>query len=184
MTKITDIPTGDGWIQHRPGDPMPVDGDTLIDVQYKNGNEEHAYKANKWDWDDCYAGYNVTAYRIHKPDTQLEYSKQTARHEKIKAEHEKEREMKYKAGDEVTVKFTIDPRWAKRLSEGDYVDTCFDETNIIAHQPAPEPVVGYVVVSNKGRVFCDENRPLSNGEIKFRYEVNPATKEVKAEVVE
>lgn len=183
--------TNNPWIPHKPGDPMPVDGDTVVEFQGGFGTR---FPASWIDWK------YITAYRIHKPEhhtgapvvsgggtQQNEYSKQAARHEKIKAEHKKEREMKYKAGDEVTVKFTLDPVWAKRLSEGDYVDACFDDTHIIAHQPAPEPVVFHFGLRNDGGWEIIQNSKCMDftDEVhtKITVALNPATKEVKAEVV-
>lgn len=43
---IADI---DGWIPHKPGDPMPCDGGVMVDVRFDNGKEYRGNSARFWE---------------------------------------------------------------------------------------------------------------------------------------
>lgn len=149
------------WIKHVPGDPMPVEGDTLVSCRLKNNQETSIRPAAGFDWGDDGGGYNITAYRIHKPEQQ------------------KEREMKYKAG---TITLNISQSDADILNRGNSIIACGSQ--IIAHEPAPEPIVGYVYYADGHLVPFVDVLKCGSQTPKIRIIFNPATKEVKAEVVE
>ena len=156
------------WIKHVPGDPMPVDGDAEVYVRFADGQEGGKSLAKNWAWFPVSPNKaTITAYRIHKPE---------------------EREMKYKAGDRVTLQ--IDVATANQLNSGHGLVSTFYGNDVIAHEPAPEPVVGYVFLTEDKTMPFSALHPshVSNGNkyprTAIRLTVFPATKEVKAEVVE
>ena len=92
---------------------------------------------------------------------------------------------KYKAGDVVTVK--LDEFDARRLNCGGPAGVTSKQ--IISHTPAPEPIVGYVVVDRAG--FCGvfpsmkRTEQFHNGDylVSIKLTYDPATGEASAEVV-
>jgi len=42
-------PDSDGWIPHRPGDPMPCDGSLMVTIRTRDFDEETDI-AREWDW--------------------------------------------------------------------------------------------------------------------------------------
>lgn len=44
----TPSPDADGWIEHRPGDPMPCDGDLKVFVRLMDGMERVSSHKAKW----------------------------------------------------------------------------------------------------------------------------------------
>lgn len=56
----TPQPDADGWIPHRPGDPMPCGGDMSIVVKHGDGVTTNPEKARFWDGSDddinCWTG--------------------------------------------------------------------------------------------------------------------------------
>jgi hypothetical protein len=69
------VPDADGWIPHVPGDPMPCDGRTVIDVRFKDGLiledeiasfwTEVAGGVNNWTGCGTQDGAQITAWRPH-----------------------------------------------------------------------------------------------------------------------
>lgn len=170
------------WIKHKPGDPMPVDGDCLVEVKFGDGTKKEG-PAPASSWPTCWQKYGpepryeITAYRIHK----------------------KEREMKYKAGDSLHIK--LNEYTAERMNESYLEENGHNWKKhgtiktlwgcpIISHEPAPEPVVGYFNVYPDGAIIQHKDaegakRNCMDGLIAHvRLTVFPATKEVKAEIVE
>jgi len=72
--KLIKQPDPDGWIPHVPGDPMPCDGDAVIDVQFTTGDVSHDHEAYIWKdgfWDnwtgiDCPDSDQIIAWRPHQ----------------------------------------------------------------------------------------------------------------------
>lgn len=58
----TPQPDTDGWITHKPGDPMPCDANARIDVLLRNG-EQNSNLADwyMWDWEGSSA---ILAWRL------------------------------------------------------------------------------------------------------------------------
>lgn len=61
----------DGWIDW-PGGECPVDGDSLVQVKYRNGFVNHAEPAKFYIWTNGYGSCSTTdadiiAYRLHQP---------------------------------------------------------------------------------------------------------------------
>lgn len=51
------------WITHKPGDPMPCEGNTKVFVKLSNDMETKSpMKAKQWLWDNCSAG-SVVGWR-------------------------------------------------------------------------------------------------------------------------
>lgn len=70
------------WIEHD-GKGMPVDGNTLLDIEFADGTTVSGTKARTWgaeagvdsNWfipADGYDGSRIRSYRIHKPSSQGE----------------------------------------------------------------------------------------------------------------
>ena len=57
------------WHKHKPGDPMPVDGDTVVEVRFRGGNESGRLSARAFDWGkfDNAPYADITAYRVVEP---------------------------------------------------------------------------------------------------------------------
>lgn len=93
--------------------------------------------------------------------------------------------MKYKAGDKVTI--VLSEKAAHCANIGYEVSHTVGE--IITHEPAPEPVVGYVTVRTDAlSIFGEVTSCLTAGQkisglpvLKLTY--NPATKQASVEVV-
>ena len=55
------VPDDDGWIMHKPGDPMPCDPDLMVVVRFIDGEEDKWKHAGFWKgadgevsfWDEC-----------------------------------------------------------------------------------------------------------------------------------
>jgi hypothetical protein len=64
-------PDAGGWIAHKPGDPMPCDGELLVDVKIQNGLKPKGKMASCFSWGDIdehgIGGVNITAWRPHQP---------------------------------------------------------------------------------------------------------------------
>lgn len=96
--------------------------------------------------------------------------------------------MKYKKGDRLEIE--IDDITAESMNNLKYCNTLggsidrFYGNKVIRHTTAPEPIVGYVHSSEYGFHYTGKDSSLPLGQFKIRLEWNPATKEVKAEVVE
>ena len=54
------------WHLHKPGDPMPVDGETVVEVRYRNGVTD-VDRAGQYSWDYVNERYSIIAYRYAKP---------------------------------------------------------------------------------------------------------------------
>jgi hypothetical protein len=71
-------PDADGWIPHVPGDPMPCDGNLLVDVKIQNGLKPKGKMASCFSWGDIdehgIGGVNITAWRPHQPQPKQPYS--------------------------------------------------------------------------------------------------------------
>jgi hypothetical protein len=52
---------GREWIPHIPGDPMPCDGEMLVDIKIQGGASYADQAAIETDWSDCFRP--VTAWR-------------------------------------------------------------------------------------------------------------------------
>lgn len=95
---------------------------------------------------------------------------------------------KYKAGDKVTI--VLDQYDADIFNDDAASDSKVREYNIIKHEPAPEPIVGWMNVypSGFGQAYAERcTADVCAGEKRLallRIEYNPATKQAKAEVVE
>lgn len=48
----------DGWVEHIPGNPCPVDGDTIVEAKTRSNGILKATRASCWHWN------NIIAYRI------------------------------------------------------------------------------------------------------------------------
>ena len=55
----------DGWIEWKGGE-CPVEDDAVIDIRFRDGNEERGVHAD-WDWEHS-GGGDIIAYRLHKPE--------------------------------------------------------------------------------------------------------------------
>ena len=54
------------WIPHKPGDPMPCDGEMLVEIKVRNGTEfvrEDRDKAKTWLWTNRGLAIDVIAWR-------------------------------------------------------------------------------------------------------------------------
>jgi hypothetical protein len=54
------------WITHNPGDPMPCDGEAIVEVKVRNGTEfvgEDRDKAKTWLWTNRRLAIDVIAWR-------------------------------------------------------------------------------------------------------------------------
>lgn len=156
--------TNNPWIKHTPGDPMPVDGETVVEIEIGRGKYTvtDTRKANAVNWA---ANTSVVAYRIHK----------------------KERQMKYKAGDRLRVEIELDASTAGIMNH-EPLKTLYG-CPVISHEPAPEPIVGYVDYdpyepNGLKYVAALETDRMLHGQTRIRITYSPATKEVKAEIVE
>ena len=58
-------PDDDGWIEWKGGE-CPVEDDAVIDIRFRDGNEERGVDAD-WDWEHS-GGGDIIAYRLHKPE--------------------------------------------------------------------------------------------------------------------
>jgi hypothetical protein len=68
-------PDADGWIPHVPGDPMPCDGDALVDTRFKCGQESTGKElAKNFDWKWNGKSFAIAAWRPHQPKQQLPYN--------------------------------------------------------------------------------------------------------------
>jgi Lar family restriction alleviation protein len=60
-----------GWITHKPGDPMPVGGGTVVDIRLEDGTQGIGYSetaAGNWNWSrSASEGHGVAAYRLAHP---------------------------------------------------------------------------------------------------------------------
>jgi hypothetical protein len=52
-------PDADGWIPHKPGDPMPCDPEAKVRVKTENGSESTLSRASYWWW----TGGNIVAWK-------------------------------------------------------------------------------------------------------------------------
>jgi hypothetical protein len=60
-------PDAEGWIEHRPGDAMPCDGNVRVDFKFRNGNGYSNEEASDWNWSDIGSeGYHIIAWRPAK----------------------------------------------------------------------------------------------------------------------
>lgn len=160
--------TNNPWISHTPGDPMPVDGECVVEIEIGRGKYKitDKRKAGAVNWAD---NTSVVAYRIHKPEQQ------------------KEKEVTYKKGDTVTFQKVLTASEAELLNhDSSLALLCKD----ISHrEPAPEPIVGYVDYdphepNGLKYVAALETDRMLHGQTRIRITYSPATKEVKAEIVE
>lgn len=57
----------EGWVAHRPGDPMPVGPNVVVHCRTADGKPSTVppAPADRWNW--CADKYAVTAYRVVKP---------------------------------------------------------------------------------------------------------------------
>jgi hypothetical protein len=55
----------DGWIEHKPGDPMPCDGKAIIDTKHPSGGEVINQEAKFWQrgFSDWWKDGEITAWR-------------------------------------------------------------------------------------------------------------------------
>lgn len=42
------------WFKHVPGDPMPCDGDAVVELLFRGGSISAAFPASVWSWDAAY----------------------------------------------------------------------------------------------------------------------------------
>lgn len=67
-------PDPDGWIPHVPGDPMPCDGDAVVDVKFNCGKVNAGNAAWVWGWLGGNCDYSIAAWRPHQPQPKQPYS--------------------------------------------------------------------------------------------------------------
>jgi hypothetical protein len=51
------------WISHKPGDPMPCDGETVIEVQMRSGIVSNSSRALLWSWEETGRAHTILAWR-------------------------------------------------------------------------------------------------------------------------
>jgi hypothetical protein len=66
----------DGWIPHTPGDPMPCDGDALVDYRMRVKQADFPSSARYIDWGICdgISAAEIIAWRPHQPQPKQPYS--------------------------------------------------------------------------------------------------------------
>jgi hypothetical protein len=67
-------PDPDGWIPHVPGDPMPCDGEMLVDVMMSGYEDNVGTPADVWSWRKDQGCYNIEAWRPHQSQPKQPYS--------------------------------------------------------------------------------------------------------------
>ncbi|MFV4845180.1 hypothetical protein ACNJKD_01745 [Edwardsiella tarda] len=61
----------DGWIEWA-GGGAPVDRNTLVDIKYRDWGVSFGCAAGNYTWSNRGSGWDVIAYRLHKPEQQSE----------------------------------------------------------------------------------------------------------------
>jgi hypothetical protein len=56
-------PKAGDWIPHTPGDPMPCDGNLLVEVRFERGLIDDGFPAKSWVWGRQEGGYSIVAWR-------------------------------------------------------------------------------------------------------------------------
>lgn len=54
----------DGWIPHKPGDPMPVDGDIRVYYSMRGDKASFDERARDLRWNDTNSDGDITAYKL------------------------------------------------------------------------------------------------------------------------
>lgn len=52
------------WIEWK-GGACPVDADSLVDVRFRTGEDDHGAEARQWSWSLSHDGDDIIAYRLH-----------------------------------------------------------------------------------------------------------------------
>lgn len=61
-------PDADGWIPHVPGDPMPCDGTSIVEVRFKCGKKHKSMvAADEFDWEWEGKNFSIVAWRPAQP---------------------------------------------------------------------------------------------------------------------
>jgi len=99
--------------------------------------------------------------------------------------------MKYKAGDKVTIVLDEEDRLVFEMfaasKHRDFLMLDIRPDQIIAHEPAPEPLTGYINVFHDtlGWTYLrPSDGSWTNGKPSLKLTYNPATKQASVEVVE
>jgi hypothetical protein len=64
---------GADWTPHVPGDPMPCDGEALVDVRYRDGDVSRSDHADHYSWqrldEDRPHDFDITAWRYAREES-------------------------------------------------------------------------------------------------------------------
>jgi hypothetical protein len=65
-TKPVEVKPGDDWTPHD-GGPMPCDGNAMVDLRFRNGEEApESSEAKIWGWQHTGFSHDIFAWRYHK----------------------------------------------------------------------------------------------------------------------
>lgn len=65
MDLVRVLPDEDGWYPHVPGDPLPVGGDVVVEVEFRSAHRPNPSAACTWCWwTGTYKSFDIVKYRI------------------------------------------------------------------------------------------------------------------------